>query len=524
MGGYNFNLLGDDEEQKKLADQESVLQELLGGADDQAPTVDQTPAPLQASTTDPKVADFQARLDQAKAARAASMGSTDDSSVLDDLVAQHEHRSHTAGDIDTALAMLLDLGANKGRGLGQIVGAYASNRDHEASQDEHFKEQVAFAKAKKKDADPVAEALRTQAVLNAMAGHETTAERETRLAQGQNFNQQKVTPGTDPYKGVIQQKEDLAAAGVKGKTNEETALADQIDENARGKAAASAQGSTSATTNELRLNPRDITPEQQAQLDIETKRLQQSQQAHEDAQANAEATRAATAETRRQGELNSFRTQTKDMLSALQKARDLQKQIDNAGGKDVPGLDNLDYNLPNAMLSRDAIHNQEILQQLINPETKRYFGTAVSANEASARERAYGTGRLSGEAAREEAIKTIREGLESGVRGAAAGREDAARAVLKEYGLDDLLPAQAAAVVEDAPASARDALPEQRVPEGDALSVQPGAATKVRDVIGGSNNPKATDVQLRSPKGRVGVLTLTPDELKKYEAAGWTVL
>lgn len=524
MGGYNFNLLGDDEEQKKLADQQSVLQELLGGVGDElAPTVDQTPAPLQATATDPKVADFQARLDQAKAARASSMGSTDDSSVLDDLVAQHEHRDHTAGDIDTALAMLLDLGANKGRGLGQIAGAYVSNRDHEASQDEHFKEQVAFAKAKRKDTDPVAEALRTQAVLNAMAGHETTAEREARLAQGQNFNQQKVTPGTDPYKGVIKQKEDLAGAGVKGKTDEETALADQIDENARGKSAASAQGSTSATTNELRLNPRDITPEQQAQLDIETKRLQQSQQAHEDAMANTAATRDAAAETRRQGELNSFRTQTKDMLTALQKARDLQKQIDAAPGN-VPGLSNWQYNEPNLMLDPQAIHNQEILQQLINPETKRYFGTAVSANEASARERAYGTGRLSGEAAREEAIKTIREGLESGVRGAAAGREDAARAVLKEYGLDDLMPAQAAAVVDDAPASARDALPQQRVPEGDALSVQPGAATKVRDVIGGSSNPKASDVQLRSPKGRVGVLTVTPDELKKYEAAGWTVL
>lgn len=488
MGGYNFSLLGDDEEQKKLADQQSVLQELLGGADDQAPTVDQTPAPLQASTTDPKVADFQARLDQAKAARASSMGSTDDSSVLDDLVAQHEHRSHTAGDIDTALAMLLDLGANKGRGLGQIVGAYSRNREEESNQDERFKEQVAFAKAKRKDADPVAEALRTQAVLNAMAGHETTAEREARLAQGQNFNQQKVTPGTDPYKGVIQQKEDLAAAGVKGKTNEETALADQIDENARGKSAASAQGSTSATTNELRLNPRDITPEQQAQLDREDLRIAQAKQAHEDAQMNAEATRAATAETHRQSELNSFRTQTKDMLVALQKARDLQKQIDAAPGN-VPGLSNLQYNEPNLMLDPQAIHNQEILQQLINPETKRYFGTAVSANEATARERAYGTGRLSGEAAREEAIKTIREGLESGVRGAGVGREDVARQVLKEYGLDDLMPAQAAAVVDDAPASARNAMPQVRQDNPNDLGV-----------VGGKNvrstpAPDATPVQ-----------------------------
>jgi len=493
MGGYNFNLLGDDEEQKRLADQQSVLQELLGGADDHAPTVDQTPAPLQASTTDPKVADFQARLDQAKAARASSMGSTDDSSVLDDLVAQHEHRSHTAGDIDTALAMLLDLGANKGRGLGQIVGAYASNRDHEASQDEHFKEQVAFAKAKRKDADPVAEALRTQAVMNAMGGHETQEERERRLAGKDAYARAKETPGTPEADAVVKHAYDLSRGRKGGLLDEEYDQADRSAEVGAKKAAASTTASTTAKNE----TPPDITPQQQAELDREDLRIAQAKQAHEDAQMNAEATRAATAETHRQGELNSFRTQTKDMLTALQKARDLQKQIDAAPGN-VPGLSNWQYNEPNLMLDPQAIHNQEILQQLINPETKRYFGTAVSANEATARERAYGTGRLSGEAAREEAIKTIREGLESGVRGAGVGREDVARQVLKEYGLDDLMPAQAAAVIDDAPASARDALPQARVP--DPLDVPTTA--------GGMQ-------QLQQSAPSLGVM---PDSLrKKYE-------
>lgn len=520
MGGYNFSLLGDDEEQKKLAEQQDVLQQLIG---DDSPTsaTDHTPNNLQATQTDSRLSDFQSRLDKATALREQQGGN--DYSALDELVAQHEHRSHTAGDIDTGLAMLLDLGFNHGRGLGQITGAYVSNRDKESSEGDQLKKDVALAKARGKTVDPVTAAFQQQRIIDTINGQGAAAGREKNLETQRQFQRDKTTPGTDPYQGVIQQAEDKSAAGVKGKTNEETALAPQIDENARGKASASAQGTTSATTNELRLNPRDITPEQQAQLDLENKRLLQSQQAHEDAQANAEATRAATAETHRQGELNSFRTQTKDMLVALQKARDLQKQIDDTPGN-VPGLGNWQYNEPNLMLDRQAIHNQEILQQLINPETKRYFGTAVSANEARARERAYGTGRLSGEAAREEAIKTIREGLESGVRGAAAGREDAARAVLKEYGLDDLMPAQAAAVIDDAPASARSAMPQQRVPAGDVLSVQPGSPAKVRDVIDGSNNPKARDVQLRSPKGRVGVLTLTPDELKKYEAAGWTEL
>lgn len=462
---YRYSLLDDEENKLKLDD--SILAELLGQHQAQQTSDatlpqqgelaarDETSPTRAAKTAESDISDFEKQVAEAKAQRAAR---SDELAALQ--AGPARSTNHTAGDIDTVLAMLLDLGANKGRGLGQITGAYVSNQEANDREQRQHEERLALAQAHQKlNQDPLEELLRVNAAERgikglyardaAAAGVEGRAEHN--WAQNESPESAKQTTAVE----VAKRK---AAANVEGKTAEESALAADIQRNARGKAGATAEGSTQATTNELRANPRAVTEEEKIRNDLAAAQLEESKRGRA-------ATEANMAETRRRADADSFRNQTKDMLVALQKARDLQKQIDAAPGK-VPGLGNAEYNEPNLMLDQQAIHNQEILQQLINPETKRYFGTAVSANEATARARAYGTGRLSGEAAREEAIKTIREGLESGVRGAAIGHEDVARQILHEYGLADLLdPTGAAAVVEDAPASARDALPQTRDPQ-----------------------------------------------------------
>lgn len=454
MGGYNFNLLGDDEEQKRLADQQSVLQELLGGADDHAPTVDQTPAPLQASTTDPKVADFRARLDQAKAARASSMGSTDDSSVLDDLVAQHEHRSHTAGDIDTALAMLLDLGANKGRGLGQIVGAYASNRDEESKQDEHFKEQVAFAKAKRKDVDPVAELMRQKQLeigiegLGARSAHEAGVEGRAEHNWAQNES-----PDAPKQTTAVKVAELKAAAGVKGRENQRAEMLPTIENTEGGITGAR----TTAGTQSKNDTPPDITPAEREHLDLEKTRLA-------DQEENTRIQREINERQKKADNVTKYNKELGGAMNTLDAEKTLEELIGTTG--DIPGMGPVKTSrfFPDALLTDKEIKTQQAFAHFRNPEFRKESGAAVTPSEAPRLEAEFGRMESTNPEVVRNAVKAIGETMRNQIRSGSIGREELAREILGSRHLDDVLGPAVTPAPADAPSSARDALPHTKQP------------------------------------------------------------
>lgn len=499
MGGYNFRLLDDDE------DQYSVLQKLVGN-DEPPASQDTTPAPLQASATDPDVADFRARLAQAQAQRSQSSGG--DLSALEELVRAHENRDHTMGDIDTALAMGLDLVSNRGRGLGQITGAYVNNRDAEERQDEGLKKDLAMVQAHRKSGqDPVADLLRQQALENGIRGLGARTEHEAGVDRRAEEKRSDQLPGAPVFEGKVQLAERQSGARVKGRENQRTEMLPQIEATESGIAGAR----TTANTESKNETPPAITPAEQARLDLEREQLDESKRAR----AVAEGQRA---DAEKQRQRNDFTTKYGGNMDTLTAAQTLEALIGEHG--DIEGVGPFVGSkwYPDALKSDKAIQEQQLLAEFQNPGFRARAGQNVTANEVPRLEAEFGNLKSTNPEVVHNAVKAIAETMRNSIKRGAVGREELAREVLSSNHLDDVLgpavsePAAAApAVMDDAPASARDALPMMR-----------GAGPKASDVTGDSGSKKT--YRLRSPNKKTGTMQLSDEELQKLIAKGFEVL
>jgi hypothetical protein len=220
--------------------------------------------------------------------------------------------------------------------------------------------------------------------------------------------------------------------------------------------------------------------ERQGQLDSETK-------------ANKEA-----------GLAQSYTDKTKFARASAASLAEVDAIVKKYGGKDVPGLgaaasmtpdwvrglkgayDNMTGDTAAAERNADAQTVTDALSNLSQSVLRKETGAAAAPSEQTLTKIRTGSGAGRSEEQALEAIRLMRDLSYGDLRAYSSGRDDIARDVIKKQGLnvDDIFgasPAAAAAVIDDAPPSARNAMPKMRQLKTDVQIGGPNAGESEDD-------------------------------------------
>lgn len=421
------------------------------------------------------------------------------------------------------LASILDVGFNKGRGLGGIVSATAGEvGKQEAARQAKRQQAREFARqTMPKPLDPYEQALKAQ-MLGIHAGN-----LDARNQQLQNTQQRYDTTRadkSDPNSAVNTTA--VEVGGRKAETNAERRILKQSelsDVAAADKAniAGAQEGArTKAETEELRKNPREITQQQQV-----------------------ENTRAA--DVRRTGEIDRYQKDIGNMVEVAKAARRLQ-DLFAASPNDLPGIGVYDSTKPGFARSAADTDAATQLAQLRSFVQGPITGAATGGPREEKR-----ISELAGDAQgltekqAQAAVNNLADIANSRLKSYAVGREDIARQVLQQHGLDDLIgatPAPAASPmpavqpgagmpgydrmgIEDVPNLGDSGVSRARVPSIDALR-QPmpeqrgGASTSPPAGFDAGGNEVH---HVRKPDGSV-VETRRPIEQLRSLPGGWALV
>lgn len=422
-------------------------------------------------------------------------------------------------DWGTLAALALDLAGNHGRGVGQLVGAYANNADKSAREKKAHQDRLAEiaarkgADAKNRDMQDWAQTDASQRDWNSqdLRSKELDArDRALAITEGRYGQAQRADSPINTAK--VEVAGNTARARVEGSQGAKHALNDEIAADAGNISA----GRTNAVTDALSGNPRAMTTDQTADN-------ARADAALEEAKRGRAATEGLRADQERQHQTNDFNTKYGSAIETLNAANVLQQLIGDKG--DIAGVGPVVSSrfMPDALKSDEAIKEQQAFAAFQNPGFVARSGKAVTPTEAPRLEGEFGKLSSTNPEVVRNAVKAIAETMRGTIKRGSVGREDIAREVLSSQHLDDVLGPAAA---QDAPASAADALPQTRgaPAAGDVLPVQRGAGPKVSDVTGDQLIEPKRSYQLRSPKGKTGPMTLSQEELQKLVAKGFTVL
>jgi hypothetical protein len=421
------------------------------------------------------------------------------------------------------LASILDIGFNKGRGLGGIVSATAGEvGKQEAARQQKRKEARDFAlRSRGKQTDPFEQALKAQ-MLGIHAGN-----LEARNQQLSNTQQRyDTTRGDKSNPDSAVNTTAVEVGGRKAETNAErrilkqAELSDVAASDKANIAGAQAGARTKAETEELRSNPRELTTQQQVE--------------------NARAT-----DTRRTGEIDRYQKDIGNMVEVAKAARQLQTLF-AASPNDLPGVGVWDSSKPafsRSKADQDAATQLAQLRSFVqNPITGAATGGPREEKRIS---ELAGDAQGMTESQAQNAINNLAEIANSRLKSYAVGREDIARQVLQQHGLDDLIggaapaaapnPAAIAAPpgagmpgwnrmgIEDAPNLGDTGRTRSQVPSIDALR-QP-----MPEARGATQPPPGFDAggnevhHVRKPDGSV-VETRKPIDQLRSLPSGWELV
>lgn len=397
-------------------------------------------------------------------------------------------------DWDTIAALLLDVAGNRGRGVGQIVGAYASNKEKAAHDKEQAAQRMAEIKARK-EADPFQEWLKSEGVRLREEAIKNAANAEA----GRN----------ERFAKRPEQAEDIATRTTKARSDEKARDAAQDAETAAKIANARTEASTKSRNKANAETPPPTTPEQDRNYALREKQLAAQLAVRDEQQI-----------TNQSNNLKSL----EPALKAMQAYRQLQPILDKyKGARDVPGLGPWDAwvseSIPEALggPSNEAKQVRQLVASLQNPLIHELYGASLTPAEKTQAAREFGALNGGNEQASLIAIANIMRGVQSSIGARLTGNEKAAPGVLHAYGLDDLAPV--------APGKTEDAT-DTTEPDADAddasLGVVPG-----KGKIGNLSAPEtgqADEYEMRSPTGQTGKLMLTPAELDRLLKLNWQVM
>jgi hypothetical protein len=224
-----------------------------------------------------------------------------------------------------------------------------------------------------------------------------------------------------------------------------------------GDAADKTTATTNAATDALAANPRAITNEESTRNDLAERQLQATLQQRDIAQTEK-------LKQDRIGNVSKYNKELGDAILIAGNARKLQNIFD-ANPNDIPGVGAWDARKPDMMKSQDDIDTQNLFAQFANPQFKDIAGRAVTGSEQERVLGQVGNLKSTNEDVVRSAVKQIADTMGNRIRAGSVGREDIAREVLREHGLDSLLGPETAApppaaTADDPMAGAR---PETRV-------------------------------------------------------------
>ena len=388
------------------------------------------------------------------------------------------------------LASILDVGFNKGRGLGAIVGATANEvGKQEAARQARAKDAGEFATRIRGQKDDALQRERLD-YLNRSLGVKVQGQQGTQGRAEHNWGQ-KEDVNSPQYQAAIAAAKLKAEAGVQGREGAKHDLVDQM----AGDAAAISGARTTANTESKNETPADITAAEQARLDLQAQQLEESKRGR----AVAEGQRA---DTERQRQTNDFNTKYGSAIETLNAAKNLQSLIGDDG--DIEGVGPVVGSrfMPDALKSDKAIQEQQAFAAFQNPGFVARSGKAVTPTEAPRLETEFGNLKSTNPEVVRNAVKAIAETMRGTIKRGSVGREDIAREVLSSQHLDDVL---GPALADDAPPSARDALPQPAAPKRpSARAPQAGAMSPQQWLMQNPSNmnPAPSDTTLQTMPGR----------------------
>jgi hypothetical protein len=378
-------------------------------------------------------------------------------------------------------AVAADLVFNRGRGLGQIISmAEQEKRDYIKAKGAG-KDKAAEEALRKRSLDLEGRRLDlvesgqgTRQAANASKAEQSDKDRSAMLARIGEVNPE----AADALKDASPQA--IRAFMTQLNVDYRHKMAPELNQDAADRAQGVAGASTNSTTNALRDNPRAITAEQ----DVTNKREQAQMDASLEEKALARETRA---KQQKIDNVDKYNRELGDVMSIAENAHKL-KNIFNAHPDDLPGVGAWDARKPDFMKSQDDIDAGNIFAQFANPQFKDIAGRAVTGAEQERVLQQVGNLKSTDERTVRSAVDEIEKSMTSRIRGGSVGREDVAREILRQHGLEDLLGAPAA-------------------------TEQPSAATGVGGGGGGDTLPVTNQRARDVPK--VSAIIDQDDELKK---------
>jgi hypothetical protein len=426
------------------------------------------------------------------------------------------------GDWQTLAALVLDAGLNKGRGVGQIAGAYASNQERNAHDKRAHKLKLEEINARKGNQDMADWA----AVDRSQRDYEQMRQREEdrnvaikSLGLREATRDDKLSPDSAFGSTKTELVKRGAAARVEGAETKKDELSDVIEGNAAGVTRAR----TNAATNAKNENPAEFTKDQVAD-NTRADRAREAQEKH------TEAVEANTRETTLQRDTNSFRDKNKRLIQMAQAVQHIDSILSDPKyskpGADKPGMGMWDSSswVPNMVRSDDSIRVRDDLATLQEFLQTEVTGAAAPMGQEKRIQAIAGAKPGATERETMLALEILREHAKAQLRAAGANREGIARTVLGENnGLDKWVYGD-----DQAPPEVRQAQP-QRGPVVDPLANSqelPVTTGKVPPLPGDatSGGQGKTSYRLQSPSGKTGNLVLSEFELAKYLAKGWKQL
>jgi hypothetical protein len=345
--------------------------------------------------------------------------------------------------------ILLDAGMNKGRGLGQIIGAYATNQKaNERAKEQH---QLRLDEIAARKGDTAFDHWYKQQLIEGAADQRDIS--SGRIADVQGRAEHNWAQNEDPESAKMQAGLQHVIDVANARSDVKHERSDEIASDAAARTAAT----TKAATDTTNANPKALTEQEkianaarEESLGMERERLDETKRAT----ALAEDAKQRALEDR---EADAFRNKNKTALVAMQQARKLQQAFKDQPD-DVRGLGTYQREAPAWApgITPEDVYQRQIFAQLTNPAIKEISGTAVTPSEAQRVNKAFGTGTFATEDEQKSAVNTIADMLSSQLKGAGVGREKVARRIAAEYGLEDMYPEAAPEVAAAAlPAPAR---------------------------------------------------------------------
>lgn len=419
-------------------------------------------------------------------------------------------------DAKTYWAMALSLLGNHGRDLGSILQASSDEYNHRLaaweSRQGRLRELQARGGAQQ---DPLQQLIALGNLDARNAGLKGVQDR------AEHGWQQAESPDSAKQTTAVEVAKRKAAAGVEGRELEKNELKDLSADTA----ATISGARTTANTESKNQTPADITPAEQARLELQAQQLEESKRGR----AVSEGIRA---DTERQRQTNDFNDRYGAAIEALSAAKTLEQLIGDKG--DIAGVGPVVSSrfMPDALKSDEAIKEQQAFAAFQNPGFLARSGKVVTPAEAPRLEAEFGKLSSTNPEVVRNAVKAISETMRNTLRRAAVGREDIAREVLASQQLDDVL--GPVAVADDAPPSARDAIPQtgprpgvdlrKDTITGDPSNLGDTGASRSRVPAIPADARQGGAQTLKLPSGRTIRANLTPEQLQKAIAGGAELL